>query len=87
MKSQDDKECIYWIDDFCNKHDRMPTPKEIWEAARAAKPAIQAHGETENLYAYIVPPCKDHPDAPHGFDRTASHSLGQYVCTCENWEP
>ena len=32
-------------------------------------------------------PCKDHPDAPHGFDRNASHSLGRYVCECEGWTP
>lgn len=32
-------------------------------------------------------PCSKHPDAPHGFDRTASHSLGRYVCNCEGWEP
>jgi hypothetical protein len=31
--------------------------------------------------------CKAHPDAPHGFDRSASHSLGRYVCECEGWEP
>jgi len=31
--------------------------------------------------------CKDHPDAPHGFDRNASHSLHRYVCECEFWEP
>lgn len=30
-------------------------------------------------------PCKEHPDAPHGFDRTSSHSLGRYVCECEGW--
>ena len=32
-------------------------------------------------------PCKSHPDAPHGFDRNASHSLDRYVCECEYWEP
>jgi len=32
-------------------------------------------------------PCKDHPDAPHGFMRDASHSAGRYVCECEFWEP
>jgi len=32
-------------------------------------------------------PCKEHPDAPHGFDRNSSLSLGRYVCECENWEP
>lgn len=31
--------------------------------------------------------CKSHPDAPHGFDRNSSLSLGRYVCECENWEP
>jgi hypothetical protein len=32
-------------------------------------------------------PCKDHPDAPHGFMLDASHSAGRYVCECESWEP
>jgi hypothetical protein len=31
-------------------------------------------------------PCKDHPDAPHGFDRNASHSEDRYVCECESWD-
>lgn len=31
--------------------------------------------------------CSDHPDAPHGFDRSASHDQDRYVCTCESWEP
>lgn len=31
--------------------------------------------------------CKTHPDAPHGFNRTASHTQGRYVCDCEWWEP
>jgi hypothetical protein len=33
-----------------------------------------------------ITPCKDHPDAPHGFDRNASHSEDRYVCECEYWE-
>jgi hypothetical protein len=32
-------------------------------------------------------PCKTRPDAPHGFDRNASHSADRYVCECEGWEP
>ena len=32
------------------------------------------------------PECNPHPDAPHGFDRDSSHSLGRYVCDCEGWE-
>jgi len=31
--------------------------------------------------------CKEHPDAPHGFMRDASHSAGRYVCECEFWKP
>ena len=31
--------------------------------------------------------CKTHPDAPHGFDRNASHSEDRYVCDCEWWNP
>jgi hypothetical protein len=34
-----------------------------------------------------TPPCKTHPDAPHGFDRNASHCADRYVCECEGWEP
>lgn len=33
------------------------------------------------------PPCSTHPDAPHGFNRNASHTLGRYVCDCEGWAP
>ena len=32
------------------------------------------------------PKCSNHPDAPHGFCRDASHSAGRYVCECEGWE-
>jgi hypothetical protein len=28
-------------------------------------------------------PCNDHPLAPHGFLRNASHNAGRYVCECE----
>lgn len=34
-----------------------------------------------------APPCSDHPDAPHGFNRNASHNAGRYVCDCEGWKP
>lgn len=27
--------------------------------------------------------CSRHPDAPHGFDRNASHNERRYVCLCE----
>jgi hypothetical protein len=32
------------------------------------------------------PKCSNHPDAPHGFCRDASHSAGRYVCECEGWQ-
>jgi len=31
------------------------------------------------------PTCNPHPDAPHGFNRNASHNAGRYVCECEGW--
>jgi hypothetical protein len=31
--------------------------------------------------------CSEHPDAPHGFSRNASHNAGRYVCVCEGWLP
>jgi hypothetical protein len=31
-------------------------------------------------------PCNPHPDAPHGFNRNASHNAGRYVCDCEGWD-
>lgn len=33
------------------------------------------------------PECNPHPDAPHGFNRNASHTEDRYVCDCEGWEP
>jgi len=32
-------------------------------------------------------PCSTHPDAPHGFNRNASHTEDRYVCDCEGWKP
>lgn len=37
--------------------------------------------------ALLQPECNQHPDAPHGFNRESSHSLGRYVCDCEGWDP
>lgn len=31
--------------------------------------------------------CNPHPDAPHGFNRNASHNARRYVCDCEGWMP
>ena len=43
--------------------------------------------ENQSMGLYEEAPCKFHPDAPHGFDRNASHSEDRYVCECEYWEP
>ena len=35
----------------------------------------------------IYDTCDQHPDAPHGYLRDASHNAGRYVCECEFWTP
>lgn len=30
--------------------------------------------------------CNQHPKAPHGFLRNASHNADRYVCECESWD-
>ena len=30
-------------------------------------------------------PCSNHPMAPHGFNRNASHANDRYTCECEGW--
>ena len=42
--------------------------------------------EPENRFGKETP-CKDHPDAPHGFDRNQTQTEGVYVCDCKYWEP
>jgi hypothetical protein len=42
---------------------------------------------SKSIGEMIEPVCSDHPDAPHGFNRNASHNVGRYVCTCEGWMP
>jgi hypothetical protein len=52
--------------------------KAKWNAKVRIKDELEALPEKN---------CKDHPDAPHGFDRNASHLEDRYVCECENWDP
>jgi len=62
-------------------------------AARAALSSHQAATDKESLTVAPValggekgePPCSEHPDAPHGYNRSASHNAGRYVCDCEGW--
>jgi hypothetical protein len=61
-----------WADDEGGMPEWQDPPE--WEQARAALAAYEAE-------------CSNHPDAPHGFDRNASHNEGRYVCECESWSP
>ena len=51
------------------------------------KTLLSFEGECNWCGMLEEPACKDHPDAPHGFDRNASHTLDRYVCDCESWSP
>lgn len=69
------------IDDpeFDDAYAAMIQAAPAHDAAGAGKDAARTRTEP--------PPCKDHPDAPHGYNRNASHSMNRYVCDCEWWEP
>lgn len=60
----------------CNRHDLETRREEQLELELQSK---------ESAISSEVP-CKDHPLAPHGFLRQASHNEGRYVCECEFWE-
>jgi len=60
--------------------------KRVAEAALSTVSALNAPPVTKPDSLPDSPPsCNPHPDAPHGFDRNASHSAGRYVCDCEGW--
>jgi hypothetical protein len=46
-----------------------------------------SNGEPEYSWMTRERGCSFHPDAPHGFDRNASHNADRYVCECESWTP
>jgi hypothetical protein len=60
-------------------------------AAAALRQALQrpvkSYTNGEPQYAPNKYQCVDHPDAPHGFDRSASFAQDRYVCECESWNP
>lgn len=62
----------------------------IQRAAHAApSPAEAGPWEPVRPEDYEPPEegCSQHPCAPHGFLRNASHSEDRYVCECEYWRP
>ena len=85
---------------FEDAHGLEDTEVAIKEALRQAldlqtaiEKGTEAWADVPNATEWVeelrgnTPDCKTHPDAPHGFDRNASHSADRYVCECEGWEP
>jgi DNA-binding ferritin-like protein len=64
----------YASDYFQNKYDLKGDMAKVEQAITAIKQARSA------------PVCNPHPKAPHGFNRSASHSADRYVCECEGWD-
>ena len=70
----------------------MKWSEEADKALAAVREALaeQALQNLSDFHQYMEatePKCSKHPDAPHGFDRNASHNADRYVCECEGWEP
>ena len=59
-------------------HDESGDIEDLVAAYNACKEALEQPAQE--------PKCSEHPDAPHGFCRDASHSADRYVCECEGWE-
>lgn len=62
----------------------------VWpeSALRTAKNnTTQSIIELREALSQLEQRCNPHPDAPHGFDRNASHNEDRYVCECESWGP
>ena len=75
---------MYYLDRASVKGylDRLYDLVEPWEAFD--------YEYIENAAAPAQPQdnsCSEHPDAPHGFNRNASHTADRYVCDCEGWVP
>ena len=85
-----------WVKTYCGGkpnytkpvHASDITQERVDEKAKRKHDALDKMvAENQNMGLYEEVPCKTHPDAPHGFDRNASHSEDRYVCECEYWEP
>lgn len=68
-------------------NDRIEPDQELLDALKMVIKYHSSHGGYQEWLKDINEvPCKTHPDAPHGFNRNASHAEGRYVCECEHWE-
>lgn len=74
-----------------SEEERLRTKKKLIHDELYDKVKMKMFKESSKLegidYEDREVPCKEHPDAPHGFNRNASHAEGRYVCECEYWEP
>lgn len=73
-----DREAMRLALDALENHTAIKHPQQMHYRDTAIEALRQALEQPE---------CNPHPDAPHGFNRDASHGLGRYVCDCEGWEP
>jgi hypothetical protein len=78
---------LKYFEDAYGLEDTEVAIKEALRQALAHESLDEMVAENQRLGLYDTHTCKTHPDAPHGFDRNASHNLGRYVCECEFWEP
>ena len=70
--------------------DRWETPswKDVPVTAKyinELRMAMNAIHEEHSPTFMGEPVCNPHLDAPHGFNRNASHDAHRYVCDCEGW--
>ena len=77
------------IDKLESEVNKMKEKVEIEEYVEYDFDGVGGYGSSgriplPNEYHKEVP-CYDHPDAPHGFERNASHDEGHYVCECKGW--
>lgn len=77
-------ECIAWAKrgengELVTAFSLIPLDESKWEVIDERYDSVE--------FATEEKPCSNHPDAPHGFDRNASHNAGRYVCECEGWTP
>ena len=61
-------------------------PNNLWYTEGINEEWMNEMFESSKSQPAQEPKCSEHPDAPHGFCRDASHSAGRYVCECEGWE-
>ena len=68
-------------------HTQQTRPIGRTKDAIAALEVVLAQPVQPAQFSEKEQPCTAHPDAPHGFDRNASHSNNRYTCDCESWLP